>query len=171
MWEEAMRTKLAKCVACGFAGPLEAASEDESVTVGAHTFTGVVPASRCPQCGETYTEADDHRALALSAARALIEAGEVSGGVLRFFRHSLGLTGAALAGLLGVASDTVSRWERGERDVDRLAWATVAGLILDELEERPRTRGVLEAMRTPGPPLAKAVRLGAPVATSRNRLA
>jgi putative zinc finger/helix-turn-helix YgiT family protein len=159
MREEGMRTKLTKCVACGFTGPLEAAFKDESVTVGGHTFTGAVPAERCPQCGETYTEAEGHRALALSTARALIEAGEVSGGVLRFFRHSLGLTGAALAELLGVAPDTVSRWERGERDVDRLAWATVAGLILDDLEERPRTRHVLEAIRTPGPPLAKAVRL------------
>lgn len=155
-----MGTKLTKCVACGFAGPLETASEDESVTVGGHTFTGAVPAERCPQCGETYTDAEGHRALALSVARALIEAGEVSGGVFRFFRHSLGLTGAALAGLLGVAPDTVSRWERGERDVDRLAWATVAGLILDEIKEGPRMRDVLEAMRTPGPPLAKAVRLG-----------
>lgn len=155
-----MGTKLTKCVACGFAGPLETASEDESVTVGGHTFTGAVPAERCPQCGETYTDAEGHRALALSVARALIEAGEVSGVVFRFFRHSLGLTGAALAGLLGVAPDTVSRWERGERDVDRLAWATVAGLILDEIKEGPRMRDVLEAMRTPGPPLAKAVRLG-----------
>lgn len=127
--------------------------------MGVHTFTGAVPAERCPKCGEVYTDASGHHAFARSVARALIDAGVVSGPVLRFFRHALGMTGASLAGLLGVAPDTLSRWERGERDVDRLAWATVAGLVLDELEERPRTRYVLEAMRTPCPPLAKAIRL------------
>ncbi len=157
-----MKAKMTKCVMCGFTGPLEAALEDSSVTVGDRTFTGGIPAERCPQCGETYTEKHGHQALALSAARALIEVGEVNGATLRFFRHSLGLTGAALAELLGVASDTVSRWERGERNVDRLAWATVAGLVLDELEERPRTRHVLDAIRTPGPPMAGEVRLTDP---------
>lgn len=155
-----MATKVTTCVACGFDGPMEASSSDESVTVCGHTFTGAVPAERCSQCGETYTEAEGHRALALSTARALIDAGEVNGAALRFFRHSLGLTGVSLASLLGVSPDTVSRWERDERGVDRLAWVAVAGLILDELEDRPRTRHVLDAMRTPGPPLARSVRLG-----------
>ncbi|MCL2776604.1 MAG: type II toxin-antitoxin system MqsA family antitoxin [Polyangiaceae bacterium] len=166
-----MGTNLSKCVSCGFAGKLEATSEDESVTVGSHTFTGVIPAERCPKCDEIYTDASDHRAFACHVARALIDAGEVSGSVFRFFRHTLGLTEASLANLLGVSADTVSRWERGQRDVDRLAWATVAGLVFDEIEERPRMRHVLEVMRTPGPPLAKAVRLdGArPTCTSGSR--
>lgn len=154
-----MKTKPTPCVSCGFTGSFEVTTEDESVSVGGHTFTGAISAERCPQCGETYTDANGHTAFARSVAKTLIDAGEVSGPVFRFFRHTLGQTGASLAALLGVAPDTVSRWERGERDVDRLAWATVAGLVLDELEKRPRTRHVLEAIRTPGPPLAKAVRI------------
>ena len=149
---------LTKCVSCGSAGPFEAAFEDVSVRVGERTFTGPVGAKRCQNCGETYTDASGHVALSRRVALALIDAGDVSGPTFRFFRHTLGLTGAALASLLGVAPDTVSRWERGERGVDPLAWVTVAGLVLDELEDRPSTRRVLEAVQS-GPPLAKAVRL------------
>lgn len=154
-----MEIKPTKCIACGFNGPLETTIADESVSVGERTFSAALPAERCPSCGEIYTDARGHNFLARSVARFLIEAGEVSGPVFRFFRHTLGMTGASLAALLGVAPDTVSRWERGERDVDRLAWATVAGLVLDELEERSQTRYLLEAIGTPKPPIAKVVRL------------
>lgn len=150
---------MTKCVVCDFTGRLERVTEDESVAVAGHTFSGPIACERCPGCGETYSDASAHEAFARSVARALIDAGEVNGAVFRYFRHTLGLTGAALANLLEVAPDTVSRWERGERDVDRLAWATVAGLILDEADEHPRMRRVLEAMKTPRPPLARAVRI------------
>ncbi len=53
---------------------------------------------------------------------------------LRVCRHSLGLSQAALARALGVASNTVARWERGERPIRS---PELVGLALQRLEGKP----------------------------------
>jgi hypothetical protein len=68
-----------------------------------------------------------------------------------------------LADLLEVASETISRWETGERAVDRGAFALLADMARDALEGRAGTLELLKSMRTPKR-LAKTVRLGRLVA-------
>jgi YgiT-type zinc finger domain-containing protein len=165
-----METKLNRCVSCDFAGPLEASGESATVTVSGHTFHGTIPAEKCPQCGEVYTDANGHEAFARRVARTLIEAGEVNGQTFRFLRHTLDLTGAALAGLLGVAPDTVSRWERGERDVDRLAWAAVAGLVRWPRSGRARGQFVVDTSRPRSDPNSGAAARKGGAAASSGRL-
>jgi transcriptional regulator with XRE-family HTH domain len=64
-------------------------------------------------------------------------------------RKALGLRAADLAGLLGVAAETVSRWETGQRDVDRGALALVGGLVVDRLEGSTATLDRLRALAKP----------------------
>jgi putative zinc finger/helix-turn-helix YgiT family protein len=148
---------MAKCSECG-KGRLERVTEEHEVKVGKLTFTATIPALRCDACGETYTEGEDMNAVELEAARRLANAGQASGETFRFMRHALGLTAAALAGELGVAPETISRWESGERDVDRMSWLTVASMVTDRLEKRTTTIDRLRALREP-PKIAKSVRI------------
>ncbi len=75
-------------------------------------------------------------------------------------RKSIPLSAASLAELLRVAPETVSRWETGERAVDRASWLVVRGLLLDlrarqdiaKLADEPPTRPVAIAVwRVAGP--------------------
>jgi YgiT-type zinc finger domain-containing protein len=135
-----------RCMFCDYEGTFDVAVTHEEAVVGDRVFTGEVPAERCPRCGETYTPADGPAAFGEEVARTLIAEGDASGAAFRHLRHTLGLTGQAIAAKLGVAAETVSRWERGERDVDRLAWTAVASLVLDAAEHSERTSKVLAAL-------------------------
>ncbi len=147
-----------KCVECGFRGGLGRTTVRHVLECGDRTFAATIPAFKCSKCGETYTEAVDHARAQLEAARRLADAGEVNGAGFRFMRHALGMRALQLAQLLGVAAETVSRWETGGRDVDKLAWATIGALVTDRLGERTTTETHLRAIQSPKP-LAKTVRL------------
>ena len=147
-----------RCVFCNFVGKFEPTTTTEEAVIGERTFTADVPAERCPSCGEVYTPAGGPMAFGEALARQLIADGDVSSPAFRHLRHTLGLTGQALAETLGVTPETVSRWERGGRPVDRLAWATVATLVLDAIDHSGRMAGVLAACAGVRGPLAPAVR-------------
>ena len=65
-------------------------------------------------------------------------------------RKSVPLSAVELASLLRVAPETISRWETGERAVDRAAWLVVRALVLEpesmaalaELCDEPPARAV-----------------------------
>lgn len=44
----------------------------------------------------------------------------MTGDELRALRHETGLSQMAFAGELGVAKNTVARWERGERPISKM---------------------------------------------------
>lgn len=90
-------------------------------------------------------------------------AGEATGEVFKFIRKAVGMKASELAELLGVAAETISRWETGEREVDRGAFALLADIARERLEGRASTLGMLKALRAPRR-LAKTVRLGRLVA-------
>jgi len=151
-----------RCVFCNFVGKFEPATTTEEAVIGERTFTADVAAERCPSCSEVYTPAGGPMAFGEALARQLIADGDVSGAAFRHLRYTLEMTGQALAETLGVTPETVSRWERGGRPVDRLAWATVATIVLEALEApgvaQGRMAGVLAACAGDRGPLAPAVR-------------
>jgi DNA-binding transcriptional regulator YiaG len=127
---------LERCALCGYAGAFELTATTDEALVGERVFRAEVAADRCPSCGEVFTPAEGAMAFGEAVARRLIMDGDVSGATFRYLRHTLGVTGPSLAESLGVTPEIVSRWERGDGDVDRLAWAVLAMLVLEATHPR-----------------------------------
>jgi putative zinc finger/helix-turn-helix YgiT family protein len=142
-----MEKTMKQCVKCH--GPLSATEIPEEITVAGATFSGKVRAQRCDACGEVYIAAEDAMRFDLRVARELGSLGAAQGEAFRFMRKAIGMRAADLATLLGVAAETVSRWERGERPVDRAALTVLGALVTDKLEGRATTMKLLKAQQDP----------------------
>jgi len=106
-----------------------------------------VPALLCGSCGDVMFRGDTAERAELLASRVLVERGFRVGGVLRLARKTLGYRASDLAGLLGVANETVSRWENDHFAVDPATWVTLGSLIADELGGDRETLNRLAAAR------------------------
>lgn len=102
---------------------------------------------RCPECGESEVVIPRPNQLGDLLARHLIEKRDrLVGAEVRFLRAHLGLSGVELARRMGVAPETVSRWENGKDAMgpvaDRLLRLLVAGDMpsetLAEIGDEPR---------------------------------
>jgi DNA-binding transcriptional regulator YiaG len=67
----------------------------------------------------------------LAIATALALEGPVHGEAFKFMRKAMGMPATELGELLGVAAETISRWETGAREVDRGAWLALGSLVLE----------------------------------------
>ena len=89
--------------------------------VGRHSIPDpTVPHYECAKCGwGSEMPLQDLAAFERRAARViLLDVAEPDVAVYRYARKSLGLKQAELAALLGVAPETVSRWENGSQPMD-----------------------------------------------------
>ncbi len=136
-----------QCVKCK--GALSVTEVREEVTVAGATFSGMVSARRCNACGEVYIAVEDGMRFDLRVAQDLGSRGAATGEAFKFMRKALGMRAVDLAELLGVAAETISRWERGERPVDRAALTVVGALVADKLEKRTTTMDLLKAQQEP----------------------
>ena len=109
-----------KCIMCGNK-TMQASREDyiydrHGVAV---TLVGI-RMLRCSSCGEEDVEIPRIAELDRVIARHLIErTGHLVGAEIRLLRKFLGRSGADFAELIGVAPETVSRWENGHQMMDR----------------------------------------------------
>jgi DNA-binding transcriptional regulator YiaG len=113
------------------------------------SFSARIPAMVCGACGESVITDHDLERLELHVANWLAGAGLDQGDAFRFMRKALGLRAAELAALLGVRTETVSRWETGALPVERRALALLGTMVADRLEGRDDTITRLEALRAP----------------------
>ncbi len=146
-----------RCVMCG-KGAMRSGSVEHIATIAGRAFAAELPAFVCSECNEALVGQDALEMFGLLAARTLADSGEATGETFRAMRVALGLNGRAVAEELGVPPETISRWERNERPVDRFAWLVLAAIVRDEVEGTEQTRAGLRALRDP-PRLAKTVRL------------
>lgn len=137
-----------RCAMCGV-GSLKRGTAELRRTVDRVVFVGDLPAMVCKMCGESYFEADVLERFELAIAAELSRMGRCTPAAFRFMRKALGLSGVALAELLGTTPETVSRWENGARALDRSAFALLGGLVMERVEGRADTRARLEALRKP----------------------
>lgn len=135
-----------KCPTCGMVETLKDGTTELSTTFGAQVFVATVPAEVCGTCGEAIVTSATLGAYENTVTRALIASGASDGKALKWVRKSAGLTGVELARLLGVAPETVSRWENNAQVPDRAAVALLGALALDALEGRTTTRDHLDAL-------------------------
>jgi len=132
-----------KCVACE--GDLARAIGEERIDAGGVTFAGDVPHEVCLACGERYLSAGDVERLELAAAVGLARIGHRTGSALRFMRKALGFQAKDLAEIIGVAPETFSQWEAGDREPDPRAFALVGGLASDQLGDDAAPVAVLQS--------------------------
>lgn len=139
---------MTKCTACG-SDRVIASSCEERLDVAGVSFTAELSCTRCESCGETFVTSEALGRLELAAAAELAAMGRRTGVALRFMRKALGLRAGELAALLGVAPETFSRWENGEREPDAQTFALVGALAAEQLTGGHRMRDTLRAMREP----------------------
>ena len=147
-----------RCAMCGNES-LEHIEREETHTYAGHTFTAIVPAIQCARCGELYFDGPVLEALEMRVARALAETGAKGSAVFRLLRKILGLKSSEIAELFGVAPETVSRWENGQRDPDTSAFALLDALVIEASEGRTELLNRLRAFRT-ARPMEEPMRLG-----------
>ncbi|MCC6555449.1 MAG: type II toxin-antitoxin system MqsA family antitoxin [Polyangiaceae bacterium] len=126
--------------------------------VDGRKFKAELAARVCGKCGEAIVTIDELDRFAVAVAVALAQAGACSGEAIRFMRKAIGLSATALADLLDVSMETVSRWEHGDRNAPLSAVAALGALVLDHANGSTATVDRLRALRK-GPSLAKVVRV------------
>jgi DNA-binding transcriptional regulator YiaG len=124
------------CPRCDAKAKLVWAVLEGKVTVAGRTLVGPMTVESCPSCGTSLVEGGELRRVELEAARALLQAGTVSGTALRGARDAMRMTCEDLARELGVEPETVADWESGERPIARLAVSMVGAIVTDELARK-----------------------------------
>ena len=137
-----------QCPACD-ARSFKQGRKNARRTVDGVSFEGTLPATICRKCSESYVDASALERFELVIADALAKLGHCTPAAFTFMRKTLGLSGIALAELLGTTPETISRWEHGARGLDRGAFALVAGIVAERIEGRDDTRARLNALRKP----------------------
>lgn len=135
-----------KCVTCGHP-EMVADQVDETVPVGGLTFTLAVPGQVCPKCGENYLDVATLRQVDRLIAGELAREGVATSEAFRFMRKVIGLRAREVAKLFGVAHETVSRWENGDREPAGGAAALLAVLVNQHLAGRSEALEQLRAAR------------------------
>ncbi len=121
--------------------------ERERRTIEGREFVAGLPADKCTRCGETYVRGEALADFEKLVAGTLAQEGPASGEAFRFLRKAISLKAADLAALLGVTPETISRWENGQRAVDVAAWATLAAIVVEELQGQKLTLERLRATK------------------------
>ncbi len=107
--------------------------------VGEHTVIDrSVVRPVCAKCGEFTVSAETLEKVELRATLvAFTEAPRVTGAMLRFARKTLDMTQAELAERIGTTFESVSRWEREERQMEPWVPLAVLGLVREKLMPPP----------------------------------
>lgn len=135
--------------------------KEQARAVAGTTFIVSTPAFSCRSCSALFVLGEALQRADIEVAAVLARKGPVNGETLRFMRKALGLRGFALAALLDLTGETVSRWETGQRPVDPRVWVLVGSLVLERAGVEPDTMKRLVAL-SKRPRLPKTIRLNLP---------
>lgn len=92
----------------------------------------------CTVCGQYTLDAKTASMVELNAAIVFLsDVTPVTGAILKFARKALGLTQPELAAQISASTESISRWERGERPAEPWVALALRGLVLAELHPRP----------------------------------
>jgi putative zinc finger/helix-turn-helix YgiT family protein len=139
--------------------------------VDGRKFKAELAAKVCSKCGESLVGIEELDRFAVAVAVALAGAGTRSGAAIRAMRKGIGLSATALAELLDVSMETISRWEHGDREAPRPTVAILEAMVLDHAAGSTATADRLRVLGK-GPRLAKVVHVElSPTARRRRRSA
>jgi len=92
-----------------------------------------VPVHVCPECGETYTGIPKMAELDRTLVEMVIsQDSRLTPDEIAFVRKYLGLSGRDLAARMGVAPETVSRWENGKQTMSESHERLLRALVVIE---------------------------------------
>lgn len=151
--EEQGENMVKKCVKCGGTKFRESATPLKQVVDG-REFTGSLRTRTCESCSEGYVDLSDGKRYEMDVARDLAVGAGIGPEGFRYMRKALGMKAEQLATLLDVARETLSRWETGDREIPRMAWALLAGIVLEGSTGSSPTLSRLVDFKEP-PKLAK----------------
>jgi DNA-binding transcriptional regulator YiaG len=137
--------KKTRCPACSKTA-FEPATYAARRDLDGRLFTADVPARKCTACRELLISGPGLRAFERAITLELARGGAVGPEGFRWLRKAAGLKAARLAELLDVTPMQVSRWENGRKPLERRAVALQSALALEQLEGKPSTLAVLEAL-------------------------
>ncbi|HEY2029945.1 MAG TPA: helix-turn-helix domain-containing protein [Myxococcales bacterium] len=133
------------CVRCG--GALYQHGIFPNVLKVAGTeFSIDTEADRCITCGDLIIRPWTLELIWQQIALYFARTGATSPDAFRFMRRQAGLNSAALADLLGVRPETISRLENGKTAIDRRTVAVVAAIVEDRARGSTVTKDRLTAM-------------------------
>jgi putative zinc finger/helix-turn-helix YgiT family protein len=124
----------------------EAVAEEHTVHVGGAEVSGTVDVTRCLECTESFTDAEELRRFDAAAAASLIAVGFHRGSVLRFARKALGMRSIDFARFIGVKPETVSRWEAETQEPPRSVFLLLHVLLRESAAGGIRQREAVEAV-------------------------
>ena len=136
------------CPNCAI-GKIKPGAANRTRNVAGHSFTAALPAMTCDNCGEIYFDGEVIGQFDLLVAARLAEAGVIDAEALKFMRKVTGLNGKEFAELLEVRAETVSRWEKDKRPIDRATYAVMRQLIFDRLHGTTQTADYLRSLHKP----------------------
>jgi transcriptional regulator with XRE-family HTH domain len=116
-------------------------------TISGHKFLSEVSGFACERCDAKYLLGPALARFELQIAAMLPSIGANDGASFRFMRKALGMKAASLAEILGVAPETISRWENGPSPIEPRWLALLAAMAEDRLAGRDRT---ISALRQTG---------------------
>jgi DNA-binding transcriptional regulator YiaG len=140
--------KLKRCHACKSNALVDTDHADE-LQLGPYTFATAVAAQRCTACDEVTLSGAQLEHLDAAIVGSIVQNGLWCPETFKYCRKNAGLRAVDLAELLGVAAETLSRWENGHQPIDRNAYALLGGLVADHLAGRKETAERLHAMAHP----------------------
>lgn len=120
---------------------------DVEHTIGPWVFRLRVKAEIDNRTGELVHPGREVMKASRAIVRELATRGASDGAAFAYMRKAAKLSGKALAELLGVAPETVSRWEHDKEPINRAALAVVGQIALEAIEGRSTTLERLRAAR------------------------
>lgn len=129
---------MTKCYQCG--GETKPQEVNWTVSVGGDEVIHLVTADVCRECGEWTLSAQELERLELQSALDILRANALTGAILKDVRKTLGLKQTQLGEQLGVAWETVSRWEGDKRAMEPWVKVALRGLVLEALQSHQRQR-------------------------------
>lgn len=132
-------------------GPVVPATFPETFRLAGATFRWRLPARLCSRCGEWQLPAGARAQRDARALLALGSYGPLGPDAVRVALDLLALDDRALADLLGLPPDEVTRWREGHAPVPPAHGALVLALVSDALAGQTTTRDRLVAASGPRP--------------------
>ena len=133
----------------------------EDLSIEGRTFKAELGADVCQSCGEALVTADELGRFEVAVAVELARGGAQSGEAIKFMRKAVGLRARALAELLDIAPETLSRWETGadDRTAPRAYVVMLEAAVLEHAAGSSATLDRLRALREEPTALGSVVRI------------